>query len=81
MTKSHLSSSSVPRKYKVLIVVVGILATVAICAAIAVAVGTSLKLHTLQPSESSMEQHGSPLDTDMETSEQMFIEVRMESDH
>ena len=66
--KSNLdSSSTVPRKYKVILIVTGILAIVAICAVVAVTVGLSLsfKLHVQSP-QYDTEQHGDPIEFDME---------------
>ncbi len=74
VTKSNLNSSStIPRKYKVILIVAGVLATVAICALVAIAVGLSLtlKLH-MQTSEHDMEYHG---EFDTERSDQLFMDV------
>ena len=76
-TKSNLdSSSTIPRKYKVILILAGVLATIAICTVVAIAAGLSitLKLHT-QASEYDREQHDNPVDN-MEDSDQMFMNVR-----
>ena len=65
MTNSDLSSStSVPRKYKVLLLVVGVLAAVVVCAVAVVAVGTSQALkHSARQSEDQEQPQGDPLET------------------
>ena len=77
-TKPNLdSSSTIPRKYKVIIILTGVLATVAICAVVAVAVGLtlSLKLYT-QTSQYDIEHHGDQVEFNMEESDQLFAHVR-----
>ena len=76
-TKSNLSSISIPRKYKVILIVAGVVVVVAVCAAIAVAVGTSQtfnKVHT-QQSENGINHEEDLLDMDMEESQQLFMDV------
>ncbi len=77
VTKSDLS---MPRKYKVVLIVAGVIAAVAVCAAIATAVGTSQSLKTqlhTQQQENGMNYKdiNTPLDDDMEGSEQLFMNV------
>ena len=72
MTNSDLSSStSVPRKYKVLLLVVGVLAAVVVCAVAVVAVGTS---QALQRGAHQEQPQGDPL-IDMATREQLLKQV------
>lgn len=77
--KSNLdSSSTIPRKYKVILILTGVLATVAICAVVGIAVGLtlSLKLHR-QTSEYDIEHHGDPVEFNMDESHQLFMNVRL----
>lgn len=77
VTKSNLS---MPRKYKAILIVIGVIATVAVCVALACAVGTSqslkFQLHT-QQQESGMIYNDidAQLDMDMEGSEELFMNV------
>lgn len=78
-TKSNLSSTSIPRKYKMVLTVAGVIVVaVAVCAAIAVAVGTSQslknKIHT-QQSENGINNEEDLLDIDMEESQQLSMDV------
>ena len=75
-TKSNLdSSSTIPRKYKVILILAGVLATIAICTAVAITAGlfVTQKLHT-QTSEYDIDHHGNPVDN-MEESDQMVQEA------
>ena len=79
-TKSNLdSSSTIPRKYKVIVILAGVLASVAICFVVAIAVGLllTLKLHT-QTSEyyDIEEHHGDPVEVNAEKSNQLSMNVR-----
>ena len=74
VTKSNLSSTSILRKYKVILIASGVVVVVAACAAIAVAVGTSQSLHT-QQSENDINHKDDLLDMDMEESQQLFMDV------
>jgi hypothetical protein len=73
-TKSNLDTSS--RRYKVILTVSGILATVVICTVVAITVLT-LKLHT-KPSEYDRKHHGDSSEVNiMEDSDQLFMNVRL----
>ena len=76
-TKSNLdSSSTIPRKYKVILILAGVLATIAICTAVAITAGLFItqKLHT-QTTEYDIDHHGNPVDN-TEGSDQMSMNVR-----
>ena len=74
-TKSNFST---PRKYKLVLIIAGVIVTVAVCTVVAVAVGTSQSLNKV-PSEQLSETYGinheeeDLLDTEME--EQLFMDV------
>ena len=77
-TKSNLdTSSTIPRRYKVIIILAGVLAIIAICAVVAIAVGLlTLKVHT-QTSEYDRKHLGDPAEFNMEESDQQFMNVRL----
>ena len=76
-TKSNFST---PRKYKLVLIIAGVIVTVAVCTVVAVAVGTSQSLnmvHSEQLSETygiNYEEEDLP-DTEMEESQQLFMDV------
>ena len=78
-TKSNLdSSSTIPRKYKVIVILAGVLATVAICFVVAIAIGLllTLKLHTQTSEYYNIEHHGDPVEVNIEESDQLSMNVR-----
>ena len=78
-TKSNLdTSSTIPRRYKVILILAGVLATIAICAVVAIAIGLllTLKVHT-QTTEYDRVYHGDPVEFNMEESDQLFMNVRL----
>ena len=79
-TKSNLdTSSTIPRRYKVIIILAGVLAIIAICAIVAIAVGLLiLKIHTVsQTSEYDRKHLGDPAGFNMEESDQLVMNVRL----
>ena len=79
-TKSNLDTfSTIPRRYKVIIILAGVLAIIAICAIVAIAVGLLiLKIHTVsQTSEYDRKHLGDRAGFNMEESDQLVMNVRL----